>query len=133
MGKPRIVQVIASDGYRKDDILRYAAGLEQASEHPLAAANVGGARERSLPLGKVESFRSLTGKGVAGKVDGREVALRIPALFSELGIAIGRLAHEADEARREGRTVMFLSLDRKPAGLLSVADPIKCANYQIMR
>ena len=80
-----------------------------------------------------ESFRSLTGKGVAGKVDGRGVALRIPALFSELGIAIGRLAHEADEARREGRTVKFLSLDRKPAGLISVADPIKCANYQIMR
>ena len=119
-GKPRLVSVVG------DDVLRLAASLERASEHPLAAAVADGARERGVEgLPPVADFQSVTGKGVVGTVDGREVVLGTAALLTERGIETTALAARADALRREGQTVMLVGVDGRAAGLLGVADPIK--------
>jgi Cu+-exporting ATPase len=119
-GKPDLVTVEGDD-----EMLRRAASLERGSEHPLAAAVVAGAEARGLALAPVSDFRSLTGKGVVGRVDGREVALGNVALMRELGIAVDTLVARADALRATGQTVLLVAVDRAPAGLLGVADPIK--------
>ncbi|MDR6289009.1 MULTISPECIES: copper-transporting P-type ATPase [Inquilinus] len=124
-GKPRLVRIAAAPGRDETDLLRLAAGLERGSEHPLAAAILAGAAERGAAPAPVAEFRSLTGKGVAGRADGREVALGNAALLQELGIAAGPLAAEAETLRRDGSTVMHLAVDGTVAGLIVVADPIK--------
>ena len=103
-----------------------AASLERQSEHPLAESIVAGAEERKVELTKVDDFKSITGKGVSGKVGGQTVALGNQKLLEELGIAIDTdLAKKADNLRADGQTVMFVAIDNKHAGLLGVADPIK--------
>jgi P-type Cu+ transporter len=124
-GRPKLVSVIASAGMNESELLRLTASLERASEHPLAAAIVSGAEERKLPLASVAEFKSLTGKGVVGRVEGREVAAGNERLFEELRLPAGDLSQRADELRREGQTVIYVSVDGRPAGLLGVADPIK--------
>ena len=124
-GKPRLMSVIASAALEENDVLRLGASLERASEHPLAAAIVGGAQQRNVALANVSDFSSITGKGVTGVVEGRQVALGSLKLFEELGIAAGDLAARADALRGEGQTVMLLAVDGKAAGLLGVADPVK--------
>jgi Cu+-exporting ATPase len=120
-GKPRLVTVRGGD-----DVLRVAAALERASEHPLAAAVVDGARERGIAsLPPVADFRSLTGQGVTGRVDGHDVALGNAALLGERGIDAGPLATDAEALRRDGQTVVFVAVDGRAAGLLGVADPVK--------
>jgi Cu+-exporting ATPase len=124
-GKPRLVTVSAS-GLEEAELLALAATLERASEHPLAAAIVGGATERGLTLRTCLGFRSITGKGVVGTVEGRDVALGNPALFDELAVTLPAsvLAH-AETLREEGQTVLFAAVDGTYAGLFAVADPIK--------
>lgn len=124
-GRPKLVDVLAASGESEDDLLAAAAALEKGSEHPLAEAIVRGAEDRGHRVGEARDFRSVTGKGVRGKVGGRDVALGNQALFDEVGIDPGPLAVRAESMRRKGRTVMFVALDGKPAGLLGVADPIK--------
>ena len=124
-GKPRLMSVLARLPVRDHDLLRLAASLERGSEHPLAAAIVAGAQERKLSLTDTRDFTSITGKGVMGQVDGRQVTLGNRTLFTELGIELGELVEQAEALRREGQTVMFVAIDRQPAGLLGVADPIK--------
>ena len=124
-GKPRLVSINAMAGHEESDVLLLAASLEQGSEHPLAGAIVTAAQERGLTLGAAHGFRSVTGKGVVGHVEGRSVALGNRSLFEEINIDAGTLAERADELRREGQTVMLVGIDGQPAGLLSVADPIK--------
>jgi Cu+-exporting ATPase len=119
-GKPRLVTVDGGDA-----LLARAASLERASEHPLAAAIVQGAGERGLRLEPVETFRSLTGKGVVGRVGGHDVALGNAALMREVGLDAGVLADRAEALRRDGQTVMLVALDGAVAGILGVADPIK--------
>lgn len=114
-------------------MLRLAASLERASEHPLAAAIVAGAEERGVGLAKTESFESITGKGVRGEVDGHQVGLGNLALLEELGIDPGELAMQAEKFRTDGQTVMFVTVDGKPAGLLGVADPIKGTTPEAIR
>ncbi len=123
-GKPRLATVVAADG-DENGLLRLAAGLERASEHPLAAAIVGGAEDRGVEPARATEFESLTGRGVTGTVDGRSVVLGNRALLEEKGIPAGDLAARAEELRRDGQTVMFVAVDGRPAGLLGVADPIK--------
>jgi Cu+-exporting ATPase len=106
-------------------VLRLAAALERGSEHPLAAAIVGGAAERGIDLPASKDFESLTGKGVIGTVEGRKVALGNSALMGDLGIDQEPLEAKADEHRREGRGVMFVAIDGELAGLVVVADPVK--------
>ena len=124
-GKPKLVTVAPAPGINETDLLRLAASLERASEHPLAAAIVSGAAERGVQLTNVDAFASVTGKGVKGNVDGRSVALGNRALLDELNINAYELATQAEDYRTEGQTVMFVVVDGKPAGLLGVADPIK--------
>jgi Cu+-exporting ATPase len=106
-------------------LLRLAASLERGSEHPLAAAIVKGADERQVTLSAAEKFESVTGKGVKGVVDGKAVALGNLALMKDLHVDPGDLAARAETLRTDGQTVMFVSVDGKPAGIVSVADPIK--------
>jgi Cu+-exporting ATPase len=124
-GRPRLTVVEAEPGWDEAQLLRLAASLERASEHPLAAAIASAANERGLALSAVESFQSFTGKGVTGIVGGRNVSLGNRALFESLGISLGRLRDRADALRQQGQTVMFIAVDQRPAGILAVADPIK--------
>jgi P-type Cu+ transporter len=124
-GKPKLITVAPADGFNEQELLRLAASLERGSEHPLAAAIVSGGQERGVELTKTESFESITGKGVKGQIDGHSVSLGNSALLDELGIDPGELAAQAEKFRADGQTVMFVTVDGKPAGLLGVADPIK--------
>jgi len=125
LGKPKLVDVATVEGVDEAELLRLAAGLEAASEHPLAAAIVEGAAARGICPAKADDFESITGKGVVGRVDGRRVALGNAPLFAQLGIDAGDLPAQAEERRRGGQTVMLAALDGRAAGLVAVADPIK--------
>jgi len=124
-GKPRLQTVVSSSGFGDDEVLRLAATLERGSEHPLAAAIVGGARERGIEFAASEGFESITGKGVKGRVEGRSVALGNRTLLGDLGIATDSLDEPAERMRREGQTAMFVVIDGAAAGIIGVADPIK--------
>jgi Cu+-exporting ATPase len=124
-GKPKLTAVESMDGFNEAELLRLAASVERASEHPLADAIVEGAKERSVSLVEAAEFQSITGKGVTGRVDGRPVALGNKKLFEQLSIELGGLLQRADSLRSEGQTVMLVAIDGKPAGLLGVSDPIK--------
>jgi Cu+-exporting ATPase len=124
-GKPRLASVYALQGRDEAEVLRLAATLERGSEHPLAAAIVAGAQERGLQFGEAREFRSVTGEGVMGKVDGKTVALGNRKLFDELKVELNALAAKADELQREGQVVVFIAVDGLACGLLAVTDPIK--------
>ena len=132
-GKPKVVGVEPAQGLDRDELLRLAASLEQASEHPLAEAIVAGAKEQGLALGRTEDFASLTGKGVTGTVDGRRLALGNPRLLEDLGIDPRPLTEAAEQRRREGQTVMFAGVDGALAGLVAVADPIKATTAEALK
>ena len=123
-GKPRLASIVPA-GMDEASVLRFAASLERGSEHPLAAAIVNGALERQISLSTAEKFESVTGKGVKGVVDGKAVALGNLALMKDLDVDPGDLASRAETLRTDGQTAMFVSVDGKPAGIVSVADPIK--------
>jgi len=125
LGKPRLVGVVPADGFAAAEVLRLAAALERGSEHPLAAAIVEGAAARGLEPPATSDFQSHTGKGVAGIVEGRHVALGNAVLMAELGIDASSLDGLADEHRSQGEGVMFVALEGKLAGLVVVADPVK--------
>ncbi|HVT60690.1 MAG TPA: copper-translocating P-type ATPase [Thermoanaerobaculia bacterium] len=133
VGKPKLVTVKAADGMDDRRVLRLAASLERGSEHPLAAAIVSGAEERGLRLTNAESFESITGKGVKGRVEASNVALGNRRLLDDLGVDPGALTAQAEALRREGQTVMFAAIDGKAAGLLGVADPIKETTPEAIR
>jgi Cu+-exporting ATPase len=124
-GKPGLVGVMPVAGFDETLLLGLVASLERASEHPLAAAIVAGAEARGIALAPAAEFRSETGKGIVGTVDGRLVAIGNRALFAGLGIDPGELPARAEERRREGEGVMLAAVDGKPAGLVAVADPVK--------
>jgi P-type Cu+ transporter len=132
-GKPKLVSVIATDGFQKDENLRLAASLERASEHPLAEAIVKGAEEKGIALAQTNDFQSVTGKGVTGFVDGHNVALGNIKLLQSFGIDVGKLPQQADKQRAEGQTVMLLAIDGVAAGLIGVADPIKDSTPEAIR
>jgi Cu+-exporting ATPase len=129
-GRPRLVTVEPAEGMDGNDLLRFAASLERGSEHPLAAAIVAGAGERSIASGDAEDFDSVTGKGVHGRVGGAFVALGNRRMMEHEGIDPGALAQRAEELRSDGQTVMFAARDGRPAGLLGVADPIKASTRE---
>jgi len=124
-GRPRLMAVTALDGIDKRSVLHFAASLERASEHPLAEAIIRGAVAQEISLSKVEQFRSYTGQGVIGLVDGHEVVLGNVRMLERFDIAGGVLTHEADLLRQEGQTVVFVALDGRTTGLIGVADPVK--------
>ncbi|HEV2247582.1 MAG TPA: copper-translocating P-type ATPase, partial [Terriglobia bacterium] len=132
-GRPRLVSVEPMEGWTEHDLLRLAASLERASEHPLAEAIVSGARERGVELAEARDFESVTGKGVVGKVDDRTVGLGNSSLVEEQGADPGLLEQRAEALRKDGQTVMFVVVDGQPAGLLGVTDPIKASTPQAIR
>ena len=124
-GKPRVVAVAPAEGVDESELLQLAGSLEQDSEHPLAAAIVGAAKERGVSLAASEDFGSITGKGVTGTIEGRRVALGNQRLLEQLSIDAQAFADDAERRRGEGQTVMFVAIDGAAAGLIAVADPIK--------
>jgi Cu+-exporting ATPase len=124
-GKPKLSTLKATGEVSEDELLQLAASLEQGSEHPLAESIIATAKEKDLQLLDTDEFDSVTGKGVTGKIDGREVAIGNLKLFEELSIDAEELNEQAEELRREGATAMFVAIDGKPSGILGVSDPIK--------
>ncbi len=129
----RLEAVETAPGVDEDMLLRLAASLEKASEHPLAAAIVDGARARNLVISDPDGFDSQTGMGVGGRVEGQEVVLGNARLFEHRGIDLGELADRAEALRRDGATVVFIAIDGRAAGLLAVADPIKESSAEAVR
>jgi Cu+-exporting ATPase len=132
-GKPSLTSVEPANGFTEQDVLQLAASLERASEHPLAEAIVNGAENRGSILVQVDSFDSLTGRGVTGEVIGHKVGLGNRKLMQELGINIEALVAQAEFMRSEGETVMFVSIDGKAAGLIGVADSIKNSTQEALQ
>jgi Cu+-exporting ATPase len=129
-GKPQVMDVAALGTLSETEILRLAAALERASEHPLAAAVLKEAEKRGVTPAQASAFQSLPGKGVVGTVEGREVAVGNTALLHDRQIDAGELAGRADELQKRGRTVLLIAVDGQAAGLISVADPIKGSSRQ---
>lgn len=125
LGKPKLTGVVMADGMDEEKLLKFAASLEKASEHPLAAAIVAGASERDVKPGDADDFESHTGKGVSGMVSESKVLLGNLKLMEDFDIDTSALAGQAEEMRKEGQTVMFIAADAMLAGLLAVSDPIK--------
>jgi Cu+-exporting ATPase len=120
-----VTALVPAAGIQEDDLLRLAASIERASEHPLAAAVVAAAQERGLQLAEGSGFDAIAGKGVLGRVAEREVALGNQRLLEALRVDPGELLERAERLRAGGATVMFVAIDRKAAGLIGVADPIR--------
>jgi P-type Cu+ transporter len=132
-GKPKLVSVIPLNSFDENTVLKLAASIERGSEHPLAAAIVRGAEERKITLAEVTGFQSVTGKGITGTVEGHKVALGNTALLESQSISTDTLQTQAEPSRAEGQTVMFVAIDGKAAGLVTVADPIKQTTQEALR
>jgi Cu+-exporting ATPase len=125
LGKPKVTEVIAAEGTKDTELLQAAASLEKASEHPLAGAILAAAKEKNIELIAIDGFQSVTGKGVQGTLGGKQVAIGNAALMTDLGASPESLRTKAEALQKEGRTVMYIALGGKFAGLIAVADPIK--------
>ena len=124
-GKPKVVALRTAPGLDEDDVLKLAASLERSSQHPLGAAIVEAAQAKGLGLAAVTDFDAPVGKGVTGLVDGRRLIIGNAPIMREAGVDVGTLAGEADRARQEGATAVFVAIDNQPAAVIAVADPIK--------
>jgi Cu+-exporting ATPase len=124
-GKPKVTAIVPAPGFDEAELLRLAASLERASEHPLAAAIVAAAQERNIALATVLGFDSPAGKGVFGMVERRRVTLGNGRFFSELGIATAALDGDAERLRQDGATAIYVAVDGKLAGVIAIADPVK--------
>lgn len=124
-GKPSVTNIVAAEGFDENEILRLAAGVERASEHPLALAVVAAAQERDIAVPEVSDFDSPTGKGAVGTVEGKRIALGNARFLEESGVGTDALSDQADSMRRDGATAIFIAVDGASAGILAIADPIK--------
>jgi P-type Cu+ transporter len=124
-GKPKVTAIVAAPGHDDTDVLRLAASVERASEHPLARAIVDAAAARNLALAETKDFDAPTGRGVVATVEGRRIALGTAKFLAELNIATTALEGEAERLRQDGATVIFLAIDNAAAGIIAIADPIK--------
>ena len=132
-GHPELVLVTPVGGFSEETLLGLAASVETASEHPLAAAIVRGAKKRAVSLENPQGFQSVTGQGAKAEISGKQVAVGNEKLMRELDAFDDEFAAQSDEFRRQGQTIMFVAVDGKPAGLLGVADPIKKTTVQAVR
>jgi Cu+-exporting ATPase len=129
-GKPKLISAVSFQKGAESEVLRLAASVERASEHPLAQAIVNAAEAKGIVPVEVKNFKSFTGKGVRGNVEGREVIFGTQELLQELGVSFESGIDRASSLREEGQTVMFLAVDKKPMGLLGVADSIKTSTRE---
>jgi Cu+-exporting ATPase len=132
-GKPKVVAVVPATGFNDTDVLRFAASVERASEHPLATAIVNAANERGIELQNVSDFDSPTGKGAVGMVDGKRVTLGNSKFLTELNINTAALDAEAERLRQDGATAIFVALDDRAAGIIAIADPVKATTQEVLR
>ncbi|MET2829045.1 heavy metal translocating P-type ATPase [Mesorhizobium shangrilense] len=132
-GRPRLTDVVSVEGMAENVLLALAASLEKGSEHPLAEAIVDGARERGASIADASDFEATTGKGVSGTVSGKNVALGNAAMMADLGIDIAVLAERAGALQADGKTAMFVAVDKKLAGIVAVADPIKATTVEAIK
>jgi heavy metal translocating P-type ATPase len=132
-GKPSVVAIRTVNGLREEELLRLAATLERSSEHPLAAAIVRAAMERGLKLGTADAFDSPIGKGVTGRVGGRQLVIGNRRIMAEAGIDTAALDREAEELRNDGATAIFVALEGKAAGVMAIADPVKATTPAAVR
>lgn len=132
-GRPQLVSVEAENGFRKEEILSLAASLERGSEHPLAEAIVAGAIEQNIDLHSTDDFEAITGQGVVGRVNDRQIALGNVKLIESFGLDPSKSSDKANNRREKGETVMFVVIDKKIAGLVSVADPIKSTTADALK
>jgi Cu+-exporting ATPase len=132
-GKPKVVAIVPAAGFHETDILRLAATVERASEHPLADAIVRSAKERNLDLGKVEAFDSPTGKGATGKVGGKTIVLGNANFLQSLGVDAQSLNDQGERLRGDGATVINMAIDGKLAGLFAIADPVKASTPDALK
>jgi Cu+-exporting ATPase len=131
-GRPRVVTVETAPGFAEPNLLRMAAALEQSSEHPLAAAVVERAKDRGLPVVHATEFRSITGQGVSGRVDGQAVLLGNLRLMETLSVPLGELGKKAEELKGQGQTVIYVVCEGRLAGLIGVADPVKASTPEAL-
>lgn len=132
-GRPKLTDVVAVEGMVEDELLALAAALEKGSEHPLAEAIVEGAGERGLKIADAGGFEAVTGKGVSGTVSGKLVALGNAAMMADLGIDIGSVSAKAEALQAEGKTAMFVAVEKKLAGIVAVADPVKATTAEAIK
>jgi Cu+-exporting ATPase len=132
-GKPKLILVESAEGHEDLEMLRLLAGLEKASEHPLASAIIGGAKQRGLQLPPAQDFRSVAGKGVTGKIEGRVVAAGSAQLLEECSVDPRALIERAEQLRQQGQTVMLVAIDGRAVGLVGVADPIKVSTPEAIQ
>ncbi|MGA7806454.1 heavy metal translocating P-type ATPase, partial [Bradyrhizobium sp.] len=132
-GKPRVTAIVPVPGLDDNEILRLAASVERASEHPLADAIVRSARERQLALGQVDGFDAPTGKGATGKVDGKIIAIGNAKYLASIGVDTAALDSEAERLRADGATVIALAIDGRLAGLFAIADPVKPSTPEALK
>ncbi|PIT02652.1 haloacid dehalogenase [Bradyrhizobium nitroreducens] len=132
-GKPKVVAIVPASGFAEDDILRLAASVERASEHPLADAIVRAAKEKQLALGQVEHFDSPTGKGATGKAEGKTIVLGNAKYLTSIGIDTTALDAEAERLRGDGATVINMAVDGLLAGLFAIADPVKASTPEALK
>ena len=132
-GKPRVTRIVAAGSFSDVDVLGYGAALERGSEHPLAAAILAAATERSVPILSASDFQSITGQGVQGMITGRPVLLGNSALMQARGVDVSSLRSEADALRSQGETVMFIAVEGRAAGLIAVADSIKASTAEAIQ
>ncbi len=131
-GKPSVTQIVAGEGLDEAEVLRLAAAVERASEHPLALAVVAAATDRGIAIPAVSDFDAPTGKGATGAVDGRKVTLGNARIMQESGIKLAAMEATADELRRDGATAIFVGIDGRIAGVLAIADPIKASTPEAL-
>jgi len=124
-GRPSVTAVVAASGFEENELLRLAAGVERASEHPLAVAIVSAAEAREIPIPPVKDFDSPSGKGAVGSVEGRHVLLGNLPFMQEQKIDTSALEAKADELRNDGATAIYAAIDGNLAGIFAISDPIK--------
>jgi len=132
-GKPRLVAVIPESGFDEEEVLRFAATLEKGSEHPLAEAIVEGAEQHGIALGSANDFEAVTGKGVKGMVDGKQVVLGNLKLITDLALDAKDFAEKAEARRSKGETVMFVAVEGAVTGMISVSDPVKATTPDALK
>jgi Cu+-exporting ATPase len=132
-GKPKVVAIATAAGYDENEVLRLAASVEKASEHPLALAMVTAAQERGLPLAQVSGFDAPTGKGVIGTIAGHRIALGNAGFLKELGIDTASVASQAERLRRDAATAIFAAVDDRIAGVIAIADPVKATTPDALK
>ena len=124
-GRPAVTAIVPAPGHAEPDLLRLAAAVERASEHPLALAIVAAAEQRGLAIAPVADFDSPTGRGAMGRVDGSRILLGNARFLTDQGVGTGALEPAAEELRASGATAIFIGIDGKAAGVIAVADPVK--------